>query len=55
MQDIYLIWVNILSSVLKVQAYKHQHAQKDVNNTDIRLVHGYVYTDGSAHGKTCFN
>lgn len=37
------IFVNIFSPVQEVHAYKHQHEQVKVHNTDIVTAHAYFY------------
>lgn len=36
-------------SVLETLVYNHHHIQKAVNNTDVRIVHGYVYVVEASH------
>lgn len=36
-----ILWIR--PSVREIHAYKHTHTQKDVNNTDVTVVHGYVW------------
>lgn len=44
MPDLYLPFVP------EVNAYKHHYAQKEVKNTDVRIVLGYVYVVNASEG-----
>lgn len=34
-----------------IKQYKHHHQQKQVDNTDVRIVHGYVYAVEASEGE----
>lgn len=34
-----------------IKQYKHHHPQKQVDNTDVRIVHGYVYAVEASEGE----